>query len=480
MQAYVGFEIHVELKTKSKMFCACPVPTYDLSLNKPNTFICPICVGHPGTLPSLNKKAVEHALKVALALNTSIAPSLFFSRKNYFYPDLPKNYQVSQHQTLLGVEGEVSFPFEGKINKVKIKDIHLEEDTAKLLYPEGKLKGATAVLIDFNRSGVPLLELVTYPFLATPQEGRAFLEELQRIIRFLGAGTGNMEEGALRIDTNVSLPDKNVQPGVKTEIKNLNSFKSVERALIYEIERQKNTLNRGEVLSQETRGFLEKEGITVLQRRKEEASDYRYFPDPDLPALPLEQPFLESIKFSLTSLPGILREELIKQGLKEEHAFSLTKDPETFYFFKDLVEVIKEIGEASSWILNEVLSLFKEGKTILELPFSPQELGEVILKVRQGEYTRGQIKEALKVSLDSNQRLNIILEKMPPSVSSSVEIYNLVVDVLEEERSAVEDYLVGKDQAFNYLLGKVIKLSAGRADPVITRKILEEELKKLR
>ncbi|MBT9175205.1 MAG: Aspartyl/glutamyl-tRNA(Asn/Gln) amidotransferase subunit B [candidate division WS2 bacterium] len=476
MDLFIGLEIHIELNTQSKLFCSCSIPPYSLSLKKPNSYICPICTGHPGTLPSPNKTALEFALKMALALKATLAPTLTFSRKNYFYPDLPKNYQISQHHSLLAEEGSFTFRDNNQELKVGIKDVHLEEDTAKLVYPEGRLKGAKTIYIDFNRSGIPLLEVVTHPFRGTPSEGKKFLEELQKAIRFLRISNANMEEGALRVDVNVSLPDEKGKPGIKVEIKNLNSFRFIEKALTYEASRQSKLLAEGKTVIQETRGYLEKEGITVSQRRKEEASDYRYFPDPDLPRLTLRPSYIEEIREKLPPLPQVLKNDLREEGLREDQAEILTQEPGIYAFFLEVREETKDLVESSSWIINEVLSMVKESGSFTDLFITPRELGGLIIKVKKGEITRNLARESLKKCLSEKIKLEDILIKMETLFLSEEELQKIVLEVLKAEEKTVQEYLGGKEKSFNYLLGQVMKLSSGKAHPADISRVLKKEM----
>lgn len=476
MDIFIGLEIHIELNTRSKLFCSCPIPPYRLSLKQPNSYICPICTGHPGSLPSPNKTALELALKLALAVKASIAPTLTFSRKNYFYPDMPKNYQISQHHSLLGEEGCFTFRTNHQELTVKIKDVHLEEDTAKLVYPEGRLKGAKTVYVDFNRSGIPLLEVVTHPFRSTPLEGRKFLEEFQKAIRFLGISEAHMEEGAMRVDVNVSLPDEKGNPGRKVEIKNLNSFRFMEKALTYEAHRQNKLLSEGKIIVQETRGYLEKEGITVSQRRKEDASDYRYFPDPDIPRFTLKPSYIEEIRGKLTPLPQTLKNDLMKEGLREDQAEILTQEPGIYAFFQKVREETGDLIESSSWIINEVLSVAKDSRTFTDLFITPRELGSLIMKVKTGEVTRNLAREALKKCLSEKIELVDILNKEKMPFLSEQELQVIIHKVLKSEEKTVLEYLGGKEKSFNYLLGQVMKQSSGKAQPAEISRLLKKEL----
>ncbi|MBT9130360.1 MAG: Aspartyl/glutamyl-tRNA(Asn/Gln) amidotransferase subunit B [candidate division WS2 bacterium] len=476
MDIFIGLEIHIELKTRSKLFCSCPIPPYHLSLKHPNSYICPICTGHPGTLPSPNKAALEYALLMALAVNSKVAPALNFSRKNYFYPDLPKNYQISQHHSLLGEEGSFTFRVNNQELTVRIKDVHLEEDTAKLVYPEGRLKGAKTVYIDFNRSGIPLLEIVTHPFRSTPFEGRRFLTEFQKAIRFLRISEANMEEGAMRVDANVSLPDEKGKPGKKVEIKNLNSLRFIEKALTYEAYRQSKLLSEGKTIVQETRGYLEKEGITVSQRRKEEASDYRYFPDPDLPRLTLNPSYIEEIKGKLPPLPQELKKSLVKEGLREDQAEILTQEPGIYAFFQKVREENRDLAESSSWIINELLSVVKDNSSFTDIFITPKELGGLIAKVKTGEITRNLAREALKKSLSEKIKLEDITNEIKTPFLTEEELLAIIHEVLKTEEKTVLEYLGGKEKSFNYLLGKVMKLSSGKAKPADIFRLLTSEL----
>jgi len=342
----IGLEIHVELKTHSKMFCSCK---NDSQEKEPNVNICPICLGHPGTLPVINKEAVRKVIKTGIALNCKIAPWSFFERKNYFYPDLPKGYQISQYANPLCKEGFLIIPSNNK--KIRIRRIHLEEDTAKLIHPEGQ----NYSLLDFNRAGIPLMELVTEPDMESAKEAKEFARELQLILRYLEVSDADMEKGQMRVEANVSLSQipnlKSQSLGTKVEIKNLNSFKAVERAIEYEIKRQKEILEGGGGVIQETRGWDEKKGVTFPQREKEEAHDYRYFPEPDLPPMEFNKDFILDVKNQLPELPFEKRERF-----QQEYNLS-SKIIEILISNKDLSEYFeKTTSELFEWAKEKNIS----------------------------------------------------------------------------------------------------------------------------
>ncbi len=483
----IGLEIHVELKTKSKMFCSC-INGPDES--HPNLNICPICMGHPGTLPVINKIAVKKTIKMGLALNCEIQEYSKFDRKNYFYPDLPKNYQISQYDMPLCQGGFLKI----KNRKIKITRIHLEEDTGRLVHPEEKKYS----LIDFNRAGIPLMELVTEPDLDSAKEAREFAEELRLILRYLDVSSADMEKGQMRIEANVSLGESK-KSGTKVEVKNLNSFRAVERALNYEIERQKELLENGEKIIQETRGWDENKKKTIPQREKEEAHDYRYFPEPDLPRLHFGVPkILNEIKSEIPELPQQKRKRFRKEFEledKEIEVFVLNKDLGE-YFEKVVSELrnwikekkrkekveqkefLKLVQLAKNYILTDLQGLLKRASVVGEdFLITPENFAELCTLIYTGEISSKIAKKVLSEMFSTGgDPSQIIKDKGLTQITDEKRLKRIVKKVISENLGPVKDYKEGKKEALQYLVGKVMKETKGKADPQKVNLLLEKLL----
>ncbi len=464
----IGLEIHVELKTKTKMFCGC-LNTHD---SEPNTNICPICLAHPGTLPVANKKAIEAVLKLGIALNGKIPNDSKFDRKNYFYPDLPKGYQISQYDKPLVVGGE--------LNEIKLRRVHLEEDTARLLHADEDS------LVDFNRAGVPLMELVTEPDIKTGEQAVNFAKELQMILRYLGISDADMEKGQMRVEANISV-SKDSEMGTKVEIKNLNSFRTVQDAIDYEIKRQEEILEKGEKVIHETRGWDEKKGITVSQRVKEEAHDYRYFPEPDLPIMDISKFDLDGLRAEIPELPQQKRERFIKEyGLKPEQTEIFIENRDLAGYFEAAVSELKlESPEAGAYrrniqlLYNYLVSdikgfLNERGIDIKRLNITPKNFADLIVLVVKGEISsriaKDLIMEMHKNGADPRQ---IIEEKGLSQISDEAEIEKIIQEVVDENPSAIEDYKKGKQNIIQFLIGKAMAKLKGRGNPEKIKKLLK-------
>jgi len=467
-KATIGLEIHVELKTASKMFCSCkndPLET------KPNVNICPVCVAHPGVLPVINKEAISFVIKTGKALDCDISLESRFERKNYFYPDLPKGYQISQYDAPLCKNGFLDL----KDKRIRIERVHLEEDTARLVHKKGK------ALVDFNRAGVPLMELVTEPDFENGDQVYQFAKELQTILRYLGVSDADMEKGQLRLEANTSVSkDRNL--GVKVEVKNLNSFRAVKKAIDYEIERQTKVLESGKKVAQETRGWdVDK---TVSQRSKEEAHDYRYFPEPDLVPLSFDKKEIDSL--SIPELPVFKRQRFIDEyGLKE-------KDIETFVTNKDLSEffeqVVSELGEwqkdlhnisqiAANYILTDLMALIGN-KSVEEILITPENFAEFVALIYKKEITsriaKDVLQEMFKTGADPSE---IIQDKGLSKLEDQGEIDKVVQEVIDKNKKAVEDFKKGKQNALQFLIGQAIAKTKGRANPEDLEKLFTKRLK---
>lgn len=490
----IGIEIHVQLKTESKMFCG----SKNADEDTPNTHVCPICLGHPGTLPVLNKKALQKALLAACALGAEIQPSCKFDRKHYFYPDLPKGYQISQYDEPLARGGRMNFFSDGKEKSIPLERIQMEEDTAQLIH------NRDTTLMDFNRAGTPLIEIVTEPKITTAQEAKLFAKELRLRLIYTGVTDGNMKKGHLRFDTNVSVHKKSEPLGTRVEIKNVNSFRSLEQAITYEIERQKKLLEQGETVSPETRGWNDEQRITYVMRSKEAVQDYRYFPEPDIPPLLFEPEKIERIRKELPEMPHTRKKRFIKEyGLTERDAQILIEDPALSEFFENTISELRswldsldttegsdeEIWIANrkkltkfviGWLLSEVLKLANAAQiSIRQSKITPENFAEFItlLYERKINSSAGQVilAEMFRIGIDPSQCME---EKNLEQVSDVTALEKAVQEVIQEESKGVRDYEAGKAQALMFLVGKVMKKTQGKANPQLVTDIIRKTLAK--
>jgi aspartyl-tRNA(Asn)/glutamyl-tRNA(Gln) amidotransferase subunit B len=477
-EVVIGLEIHVQLLTVSKMFCACPV-TFGAP---PNTLICPVCLGLPGSLPVLNRKAVELGLRTAEALNCTVQPASQFHRKNYYYPDLPKNYQITQYKYKvhppLATDGGLEIPTETGRRRIGIRRVHLEEDTGRLVHAErdGQVRYS---LIDFNRSGVPLMEIVTEPELHSPQEARVFLARLRALLQAIDVSTGKMEEGSLRCDANVSLRRHGAALGIRTEVKNMNSLRSVERALAYEVERQQAVLARGRAVDQETRHWDERRGITFAARTKEEAQDYRYFPEPDLVPIAVSSQWVSQVRASLPELPDAKRRRYVETyGLSEYNADLLTSSAAMARFFEETVRLIPQPKVVCNWLVGDITAyLNAAGKEIDQLPVTPTHLAELLQLVERGQISGRTAKEIVTDMLAGGQRPEaIVAERGLGQISDAAALGRVVDEVLAEHVGPAADYRAGKTQVLTFLVGQVMKKTQGRANPELVNRLLRERL----
>jgi aspartyl-tRNA(Asn)/glutamyl-tRNA(Gln) amidotransferase subunit B len=476
----IGLEVHAQLLTVSKMFCRCSA---DYANAAPNTHCCPICMGFPGTLPVINERAVEYTVMTALALHCEIPAFSKFDRKNYFYPDLPKGYQISQYDIPLSRNGYLTIPVDGQEKRIGITRVHLEEDTGRHL--SRSEHGESYSLVDLNRAGVPLMEIVSEPDIRSPEEARLYVEKLRTILVYLGVNSGRMEEGALRCDANVSLRPRGQQEfGVKTEIKNMNSFRAVERALVYEAARQLEELRAGRVIVQQTRGWREDKGVTVLQRVKEFADDYRYFPEPDLPPLTFTRERVEEIRAKMPELPDAKRERFVEQyGLSAYDAEQLTAERAMADYFETVATMGDERKEsarsarakvAANWINGELRRLLNAaGQEIDASRVTPAGLAELLDLVERGTISGTQAKDVLEIAFASGDPpTEIVAREAMSQISDGGELEQIVVEVIGENPKAVEDYRAGKSAAVQFLVGQVMKRTKGRAKPDAVQPIL--------
>jgi len=475
-QTTIGLEVHVQLSTKTKAFCGCRI---DFGA-KANTLVCPVCLGMPGVLPVLNEEAFRLAVKTALALNCHIASSTKFDRKNYFYPDLPKNFQISQYDSPLSCDGYLNIETDGENQKIRIKRAHLEEDAGKLIHK------TNASLVDFNRCGIALLEIVSEPDITSANGAYNYLSKLKSILHCLEVSNCNMEEGSLRCDANISIKTAGEKAlGVKVEIKNMNSFKAVRQALEYEIERQKETLDGGGKVIQETRLWDQDKLKTFSMRSKEEAFDYRYFPEPDLPLFSISSLEIKKIKDTLPELPDKQKRRFIKDyGLSDYDAGVLTSDKKLADYFEETNDILKNPKEVVNWITGPV---FKElNKRDIDISkigekIKPQALAELIKLVLDGRISRTSAKEkAVPWLIEYSKEKAIVLsEKIKEwaQISDSKELENAVLKVIKENQKSVMDYAKGKENVIMFLVGQVMRQTKGKANPQMVKKILEEKLK---
>ncbi|MBU3934934.1 Asp-tRNA(Asn)/Glu-tRNA(Gln) amidotransferase subunit GatB [Patescibacteria group bacterium] len=483
----IGLEIHVELKTDSKMFCSC---RNDPDEKRANFNICPICMGHPGTLPVINEEAVKKVIKTGLALNCNIPKESKFDRKNYFYPDLPKGYQISQYDKPFCLEGYSEIPVSEdfsklEIKKIRIRRVHLEEDTGRLLHPSG----ADYSLVDFNRAGIPLMELVTEPDLSSGLEVRRFAEELQLILRYLGVSDADMEKGQMRVEVNISLADDK-KMGTKVEIKNLNSFKAAEKAVDYEIKRQAGVLKNKQKVIQETRGWNDDKGETFSQREKEEAHDYRYFPEPDLSPVILKEEYIDKIKAEIPELPSQKRKRFFDEyGLDAKSIEIFTDNKDLGEYFEKVISEVKADAKkeksapvtklAANYIITDLQGLLKGEFNEKECAITPENFAEFVILINDGKITSKTAKEILIEMLQTGKDPSqIIDDKGLGQVSDEKEIEKAARKVIKENKEAVEDYKSGKQNALQFLAGKVMADTKGRANPQLVQKLLSDILKK--
>jgi len=468
----IGLEVHTELLTESKMFCGCSTRFG----SAPNTQICPVCAGLPGTLPVLNKKAVELALKASVALNCRPAAFSRFARKHYFYPDLPKNFQISQYEEPLAEGGYLSIDS----RTIRIKRIHMEEDAGKLLHPEGEGSFSS---VDLNRSCMPLIEIVTEPDIRSSSEAEKFLANLKRILEYLEVSDCNMEEGSLRCDANISVRKRgNEALGVKAEIKNMNSFKAVRKALDYEARRQISLVKKGETLRQETRLWNDALQITEGMRSKEEAHDYRYFPEPDRDPFTFDAAWIEKIAAQVGELPAQRKERFIKDySLSEYDAEVLTSGKNTADYFEKCAANYPNPKILANWVMGDLASLLKLHKTdIADSPVKPESMVRIAEMIEEGQITGAIAKKALQEAFDTGTAPEkIISDKNLSQLHNEDRINEVIKETFAENPRAVQDYKSGKEQAVSFLIGQIMRKTKGQANPAIVKRNLLEYLKEL-
>ena len=487
-EVVIGLEVHAQLSTESKMFCACSSEYQDAA---PNTVVCPVCMGMPGVLPVINRKAVEHVIRTGLALGCDIATYTKFDRKNYPYPDLMKGYQISQYDLPIAANGTMQIEVDGAQRSVGITRVHLEEDVAKLMHrTEGFGEGYS--LLDINRAGVPLMEIVGEPDLRSPEEARAYLVQLHSILQYIGTSSANMEEGNFRCDANISVrPVGEQELGTKVEIKNMNSFRSVFGALEYEADRQIEVVESGGRIVQETRGWVEDESVTVSQRVKEGASDYRYFPEPDLPPLRISSDWVSEIQGTLPELPHKRKSRFVSQlGLPEYDAGLLTAARSTADYFEEVLdaapggsEVSEQFAKAvSNWMLGEMARLLNQsGQHVSEVKIAPAQIAELQSMVDDSTLSSTMAKTVFERMFETGQQPRQIAESEGlVQISDTDAVEAAVMEAIAANPDPVNDYLSGKQQAMGFLVGQVMKATRGKANPRMASQMVREQLEALR
>ncbi len=469
-EAVIGLEIHVQMKTDTKMFCSCKVEFGA----EPNTNVCPVCLGMPGALPVINKKAVEYGIRAGLALNCKIHNLSVFARKHYFYPDLPKGYQISQYELPLATDGYLNIELsDGTTKRVRIRRLHLEEDAGKNVH-EGK-----KTFVDLNRAGTPLMEIVTEPDINSPEEARVFLETLRNVMRYIGVSDADMEKGQLRCDINVSIrPKGSDKLGTRVEIKNVNSFRFVQKALEYEIERQIKVKEKGGEIVQETRTFDPSTGKTYTMRTKEEAEDYRYFPDPDLLPLKVSDEWINRIRETMPELPHQRLERYVNLGLDKKVAKPLVDHKEYGDYFEEVLKLYDDPKAVANWVLNDLLGNLRDFEIPWEKnPVTPEKLAELLKLIKDGtisvKIAKGLLKEMIQTGKTAKE---LVEEKGLKQITDEGAIKQIVEEVLKENPDAVQKFRSGQTKVIGFLVGQVMRKTKGKANPQLVNKILRELL----
>lgn len=474
-ETVIGLEVHCELKTESKIFCGCSTKFGA----EQNTNVCPVCLGLPGVLPVVNEKVVEFAVRAGLALNCQILPFSKFDRKNYYYPDLPKNYQTSQYDLPIAVNGYLDIEVNGETKRIGITRIHMEEDAGKLVH-SGTISNSEYALVDYNRTGVPLIEIVSEPELRSPEEAKAYLEKMRSILQYIDVSDCKMEEGSLRCDANISLRPMGTETfGTKTELKNLNSFRSVQRALEYEVERQTEVLEDGGRIIQETRTWDEAKGVTRSMRSKEQAHDYRYFPEPELVPIVVDPAKVESIRAQLPELPDARKARIMADhGLSAYDAETITASRAMAEYFDATVKAGADAKAAANWLMGDVSKHLNATNTPIEnCPVSAANLAGLIALITKGTISGKIAKTVFESMWESGKDADtIVKEQGLVQISDEGAIIAIVDGVIAANPQSVADFNAGKEKAIGFLVGQVMKQSKGRANPELVNKLLRERL----
>jgi len=479
-EVVIGLEVHAQLRTRTKMFCGCST-AFGAA---PNSQTCPVCQGMPGTLPVINRRAVEFGIKTALAINCTVNADNRFARKHYYYPDMPKNYQISQYEEPLAEHGYLDIEVAGETRRIGIQRLHLEEDVGKLVHEGSSLETALSSQVDFNRAGVPLMEIVSKPDLRTPEEAASYLKALRAIVVYLDVCDGNMEEGSLRCDANISLRRPGAKEyGTKVEIKNMNSFRNVQHALEYEITRQARALDTGERIVQETRLWDPDRVHTVSMRSKEFAHDYRYFPEPDLPPLNVVPAWIDEVRGTLPELPAARRQRFVASyGLPAYDAEVATQSRGLADYFEAAAQGSTNPKAVANWVLNEILRIVPadDDKAIATCPISPAALRELIALIEDGTISGRIAKDVFEKMLATGEGARAIVAREGLTQLADAGALGAVVDqILAQHAKVVEDYKAGKKAALGFLVGQVMKSTSGKASPAVVNQLLIEKLPKV-
>lgn len=478
-EVVIGLEVHTELRTKTKIFCNCKTSFGA----EPNTNVCPVCLGLPGVLPVLNKKVLEYAVRAGLALNCEISRFSKFDRKNYYYPDLPKNFQTSQFDLPICEHGHLDVEVNGEKKHIRITRAHMEEDAGKLVHHGTSITDSDYSLVDYNRTGTPLLEIVSEPDMRSAKEAVAYMEKMRAILQYVGISDCRMEEGSLRCDANVSVrPVGQSELGTKTEIKNINSFKGVEKAIEYEAMRQAELLEEGGKVVQETRTWDEKEGVTKSMRTKEEANDYRYFPEPDLVPFTVSDEYIEEIRKTLPELPDARKERYMgSYGLSAEDADAITNDKARADYFESMIAAGSEPKAAVNWLMGEFAGqLSADGIEFSEAPVTAENLAGLLKLIEKGTIS-GKIAKRVFSDMwkEGGTAEEIVKEKGLVQISDTDELERLVAQVIDEHPQAVADFKAGKKKAVGALVGQIMKATKGKANPQVVNGLLSKKLSEL-
>ncbi|MCQ2363259.1 MAG: Asp-tRNA(Asn)/Glu-tRNA(Gln) amidotransferase subunit GatB [Acidaminococcaceae bacterium] len=472
----IGLEVHAELKTKSKAFCSCSTEFGA----EPNTHVCPVCLGMPGALPVVNRQVVEFAIRAGLALNCDIQRFNKFDRKNYFYPDLAKNYQISQWEEPICLGGHIDINVDGKEKRVGITRIHMEEDAGKLVHSGATISTSDSSAVDYNRAGVPLIEIVSEPDMRSAKEARAYMENLKAILEYTDVCDCKMQEGSLRCDANISImPEGAKEFGTRAEIKNLNSFRALERAIEYEVQRQQEVLEDGGHVVQETRTWDDAKGITLSMRSKEEAHDYRYFPDPDLLPIKVDDAWIARVKAELPELPAQRQARLMEQfNLPAYDAGLIVATKAMAEYFDEAVKKAKDPKAVSNWLLGDISAwLNNENKEIGDLVITPGNLAELTNLIKEGVLSSKLAKKVFAEMLKDNKSPRQLVKDLGlEQVSDAGAIEKLVDETLAENPQSVADYKAGKDKAIGFLVGQIMKKSRGKANPPMVQELLKKKM----
>ncbi|NLY84448.1 MAG: Asp-tRNA(Asn)/Glu-tRNA(Gln) amidotransferase subunit GatB [Acholeplasmataceae bacterium] len=473
----IGLEVHSELKTKSKAFCSCSTEFG----GAPNTHVCPVCLGMPGALPVLNRQVVEFAIRTGLALDCEIKKFNKFDRKNYFYPDLSKNYQISQFDKPICEQGHIDIEVDGNTKRIGITRIHMEEDAGKLVHSGATIKSSDSSAVDYNRAGVPLIEIVSEPDMRSSAEARAYLAKLKAILEYTDVSDCKMQEGSLRCDANISvMPEGSSEFGTRAEIKNLNSFRALERAIEYEVQRQIELIEDGGTVVQETRTWDDAKGMTLSMRSKEEAHDYRYFPEPDLVPVEIDDAWIARVKSELPELPAARKARLMKEkGLVDYDAENIVAVKAMAEYFDEAAKHTDDAKGIANWMLGDVSAyLNSENVTIEDFPIAPANLGEMVNLINKGVLSSKLAKKVFAEMLKTNKEPKVLVKELGlEQISDEGAIVKIVEETLAENPQSVADYKAGKDRALGFLVGQIMKKSRGKANPEMVNNLLKEKMR---